>query len=113
MTRNIKSRSRTIELYSERPIRNERDLLRFVLALDEDEGIRIQGNLKSHANGGFVFVGYYRESYCVNYCDKIWSPTLRKYITGGNDKWFYFESAKETVNHVISVARRPLDAWLY
>ncbi len=45
--------------------------------------------------------------------ERLANKGIKCYITGGNDKWFYFESAKETVNHVVNVARRPLDAWLY
>jgi len=37
---------RLIETYQERPIRSELDLSDFISALDEDEGIRIEGNLR-------------------------------------------------------------------
>lgn len=42
-------RSRVAERYYERPIKSEQDLLDFTEALDEDEGIRIQGDLKNHS----------------------------------------------------------------
>jgi hypothetical protein len=106
-------RSRTIELYSERPIRSERDLLDFIQALDEDEGIRLEGNLKNHTGGGFVFIGFYRGSYCVNICDRAWNSNLQKYVAGGKDEWFYFDTAKEAFNFVLKEARRPLRGWLY
>jgi hypothetical protein len=106
-------RSRAIELYSERPIRNEHDLFDFVQALDEDEGIRLEGNLKNHSGGGFVFIGFYRGSYCVNICDRVWNIRLRKYVAGGKDEWFYFDTAKEACNFVLKEAKRPLRGWLY
>ena len=99
--------------YSERMISSEADLSDFIEALDEDEGIRIQGNLKNHAGGGFIFVGYYRSSYCVNICDKVWRPNLRKYVAGGKDEWYYFDTGKQAFNFVMKEAKRPLRAWLY
>ncbi len=105
--------SRTIELYSERPVRNEHDLLDFIQALDEDEGIRVEGNLENHENGGFVFVGYYRGSYCVNICDRVWSERLRKYVPGGKDEWYYFDAPRQAFDFALKEAKRPLRAWLY
>jgi hypothetical protein len=102
-----------VELYSERLIKKEEDLLDFTEALDEDEGIRIDGDLKNHANGGFIFVGYYRGSYCVNICDKLWNPKLRKHVAGEKDEWYYFDTGKEAFRFVLKEARRPLRAWLY
>lgn len=94
-------------MYSERPIHNERDLLDFIEALDEDEGVRIEGNLKNHENGGFVFVGTYRGSYCVNICDKVWAPKLRQYVAGGKDEWYYFDKGKEAFRFVLKEAKAP------
>ncbi len=105
--------SRAIELYSERPIRREQDLLDFIKALDEDEGIRVEGDLKNHDNGGFIFVGNYRGSYCVNICDRLWNSKIRKHIAGGKDEWYYFDTAKGAFHFVLKEAKRPLRAWLY
>ena len=117
MSRNMpKSRtrnSRRVKLYSERRITNERDLLDYVEALDEDEGIRIDGSLKNHENGGLIFVGTYRGSYCVNICDKVWAPKLRRYIAGGKDEWYYFDKGKEAFRFALKEAKKPLRAWLY
>jgi len=113
MSKSRSRSSRTVQLYSERPIHNERDLLDFIEALDEDEGVRIEGNLKNHENGGFVFVGTYRGSYCVNICDKVWSPKLRQYVAGGRDEWYYFDKGKEAFRFVLKEAKMPLRAWLY
>ena len=106
-------RKRIIEYYAERPIRNERDLLDFLEALDEDEGIRVEGNLTNHLGGGFIFIGYFRGSYCVNICDRVWSKKLRKYTAGGADEWYYFDAAKETWAFALREAKRPIRAWLY
>lgn len=113
MARGRTQRSRSVQLYSERVIRNEGDLLDFIEALDEDEGIRVQGNLKNHAGGGFIFVGYYRGSYCVNICDRVWNQKLRKYLAGGKDEWYYFDTGKQAFNFVMKEAKRPVLAWLY
>jgi hypothetical protein len=113
MTKEKVERPGTVEIYSERSITNERDLLDFIEALDEDEGIRVEGNLKNHTEGGFIFVGYYRGSYCVNICDRVWSPKLQKYIAGGKDEWYYFDTGKQAYNFVMKEARRPMRAWLY
>ena len=104
---------RIAEPYSERTLKGEGDLLDYLLALDEDEGIRVQGNLKNHTAGGFIFVGCYRGSYCVNICDKVWLPTLHKHVTGGKDEWYYFDTGKQAFNFVMREARRPVRAWLY
>ncbi len=104
---------RIIETYQERPITSERDLDDFIEALDEDEGIRIEGNLTNHIGGGFIFVGYYRGSYCVNICDRVWNPKVRKDVAGGRDEWYYFDTAKETYAFVLKEAKRPITAWLY
>ncbi len=113
MARATKKTPNNIELYAERPIRHPRDLLDFISALDEDEGVRIEGDSKSHSNGGFIFVGSYRGSYCINLCDRIWSGHLRKYIAGGNDEWFFFPTAKKALAYAMQVAKHPMRAWLY
>ena len=104
---------RLIEMYQERPIRNELDLSDFIGALDEDEGIRIEGNLTNHIGGGFIFIGYYRGSYCINICDRVWSSKVGKYVAGGGDEWYYFDTAKETYLFALKEAKRPIVAWLY
>jgi len=109
----VRRRRRIIEYYAERPIRSEQDLFDFLEALDEDEGIRVEGELKNHLGGGFIFIGYYRGSYCVNICDRIWKKKLGKYVAGGADEWYYFDAAKDTLTFVIREAKRPIRAWLY
>ncbi len=113
MTRNTIGKRHLNAAYSERSITNENDLLDFINALDEDEGVRIVGNLTNHVGGGFIFVGYYRGSYCVNICDRAWNSQLRKYVTGGKDEWYYFDTGKQAFNFVMREAKRPVRAWLY
>jgi len=88
-------------------------LLDFIEALDEDEGIRLDGALKNHENGGFIFIGYYRSSYCVNICDKVWNPELRKFVAGGADEWYYFDTGRQAYDFVTKHAKQPLRGWLY
>ncbi len=104
---------RIIQLYSERPIKQEQHLLEYIEALDEDEGIRMEGNLKNHENGGFIFVGTYRGSFCVNICDKVLASRVHGYVAGGKDEWFYFDDGKEAFRFVMKEAKKPLRAWLY
>ena len=113
MARARRGRSRMVELYTERRIKDDRDLLDFIEALDEDEGVRLDGDLKNHSNGGYIFVGIYRGSYCVNICDKVWNQKVRKHVAGGRDEWYYFDTGKEAWRFVLKEARRPLRAWLY
>ena len=102
-----------VKPYADRRISGEGELLEFIEALDEDEGVRLDGDLKNHSNGGFIFVGTYRGSYCVNICDKVWNHKLRKHVAGERDEWYYFETSMEAWRFVLKEARRPLHAWLY
>jgi len=113
MVRRKGLRRRTVELYSERLITSDRDLLDFIKALDEDEGIRVEGNLPNHVGGGFIFVGYYRGSYCVNICDRVWNSKLKKHVAGEKDEWYYFDDGKGAFDFVMRQAKRPIRAWLY
>ena len=106
-------RAQTVPSYSERAITKEQDLLQYIEALDEDEGIRLNGNLENHTAGGFIFVGFYRGSYCVNICDKVWNAKLRRYLAGGKDEWYYFDTGKQAFRFVMKEAKRPIRAWLY
>ena len=100
-------------IYGERRIINLALLKRFMQALDEDEGIRIEGNVPDLANGGYIFVGFYRGSYCVNLCDRVRDKQSQKYTVGSNDRWFYFEEASGLWKFLRPLIRKPLRAWLY
>ena len=113
MMKKSEHRSKVSYQYSERSIANRKDLYDFIDALDEDEGIRICGKLKNHVGGGFVFIGYYRGNYCVNICDRKWNRRLRKYVAGGNDEWYYFDTASQAYTFALKQAKSPIQAWLY
>jgi hypothetical protein len=100
-------------IYAERKVPDLPLLKRFIRALDEDEGLRIEGNLPDLANGGYIFVGFYRGSYCVNLCDRIRDRQSQKYTVGSNDKWFYFEEFNGLWKFLRPLIRKPLRAWLY
>ena len=100
-------------IYRERRIMDLMLLRRFIRALDEDEGIRIEGNLSDLANGGYIFIGFYRGSYCVNLCDRIRDRQSQAYTVGSNDKWFYFEEFNALWKFLRPLIQKPLKAWLY
>ena len=100
-------------IYRERRIVNLALLKRFMQALDEDEGIRMEGNVPDLANGGYIFVGFYRGSYCVNLCDRVRDKQSQKYTVGSNDRWFYFDEPSGLWKFLRPLIRKPLRAWLY
>jgi hypothetical protein len=100
-------------IYAERRIRDLPLLRRLMRALDEDEGIRIEGKLPDLANGGFIFVGFYRGSYCVNLCDRISDKHSKGYTVGDNDRWFYFDEFRDLWKFLRPLIREPLRAGLY
>jgi len=104
---------RVRSIYAERRIKDLPLLRRFMQALDEDEGLRIEGDVPDLANGGYIFVGFYRGSYCVNLCDRIRDRQSQKYTVGSNDKWFYFEKFPDLWKFLRPLIRKPLRAWLY
>ena len=61
----------------------------------------------------YIFVGFYRGSYCVNLCDRIRDRQSQKYTVGSNDKWFYFEEFNGLWKFLRPLIRKPLRAWLY
>ncbi len=99
--------------YSERRIKDRALLKRLMQALDEDEGIRIEGMLPDFSNGGYIFVGFYRGSYCVNLCDRIRKKRSKDYTVGSNDRWLYFDEFEGLWRFLRPLIRGPLKAWLY
>lgn len=100
-------------LYSERRLQNLALLKKQMQALDEDEGVRIEGKLPDLANGGYIFVGFYRGSYCVNFCDRVRDKQSGAYTVGTNDRWFYFEEFQDLWKFLRPLIRKPPRAWLY
>jgi hypothetical protein len=101
------------QIYRERRLESAALLKKHMQALDEDEGIRIEGNLPDLANGGYIFVGFYRGSYCVNLCDRVRDRQSGAYTVGANDRWFYFEKLPDLWKFLQPLIRKPLKAWLY
>jgi hypothetical protein len=100
-------------LYAERKISNSALLRKFIQALDEDEGIRIEGRVPDLANGGYIFIGFYRGSYCVNLCDRVLDKQSQRFTVGTNDKWLYFDDFPGLWKFLRPMIRKPLKAWLY
>jgi len=100
-------------LYHEDEINNLEDLRRLVEALDEDEGIRVVGNVEGFANGGFIFVSRFREKFCLNICDRVWDEKTETYTVGGRDVWLYFDDVDAAWNRLKSLIAYPLKAWFY
>lgn len=100
-------------MYSEQEIADIEQLKLTAKALDQDEGIRIEGGLPNLENGGFVFVTHYRSRYCVNICDRKFDEKIGKYVPGGNDKWQFFEKFEDAWALVEKSIRRPMKAWVY
>lgn len=82
-------------------------------ALDEDEGIRVLGNVEGFANGGFIFVSRFREKFCLNICDRFWDEKTKTYTIGGRDVWLYFDDMDSAWSRLKSLIAQPLKAWLY
>ncbi|MCW3975189.1 MAG: hypothetical protein O2U61_01515 [Candidatus Bathyarchaeota archaeon] len=100
-------------MYREHRIRSFKELKDFILALDEDEGIRIFGKVKGFTKGGFIFIGIYMGKYCVMICDRIWNQKSKSYLVGSKSKYFYFSEIKELLTFLEINIEKPLKAWLY
>ena len=99
--------------YSERRIENLEELALLMQAMDQDEGIRIVGEVEGFKNGGFIFVAKSGDRHCVNVCDRILNPDTKTYAVGGNDLWLYFESFEEAWDKLKTLVRNPLEAYAY
>jgi len=106
-------RTEMTALYHEDEINNLEDLRRLMEALDEDEGIRVLGNVKESANGGFIFVSRFRERFCLNICDRVWDEKTETYTVGGRDVWLYFDDVDSAWDRLKSLIAYPVKAWLY
>ena len=99
--------------YSERKIESLEDLMTLMQAMDQDEGIRIVGDVEGFKNGGFVFVAKSASRYCMNICDRILDPVKKTYSVGGNDAWFYFETFEEAWKKLRTLVKNPIEAYAY
>ena len=99
--------------YSERSINTIEDLVTFVRAMDQDEGIRIVGEVEGYKGGGFIFVAKSGDKYCLNICDRIYDPSRKAYQVGGNDSWYYFDNFEDAWTKLKTLLHNPLEAYAY
>jgi len=97
----------------EDPIRDVRSLRRWMQDLEGDEGLRIVGNVRGFAGGGFLFVGFHQGKYRVNVCDRILDRRKRTYTAGRGGEWHEFDSFEEAWRFVRPMIGRPVRAWIY
>ena len=100
-------------MYKEHRIRTFKELKEYIMALDEDEGIRIIGRVNGFLKGGFIFVGIYMERYCVRICDRIWNDERKAYTVGQRDRYHYFHNLEDLMFFLEKSVERPLIAWFY
>ena len=81
--------------------------------MDEDEGIRIVGQVNNFKNGGFIFVAKSGNRYCINICDRDLDPSNKTYFVGGNDIWLYFDTFEEAWQKLKPLVAKPIDAYSY
>ena len=99
--------------YSEKKVNNLEDLALLIQAMDQDEGIRILGNIKRFKGGGFIFVTKTDDRYCLNIVDRIYDSTKNIDTVGENDEWIYFHDFEELWDKLKNLIRNPLEAYAY
>lgn len=99
--------------YSEHRIESLNELYVLIQAMDQDEGIRIRGEVDGFENGGFIFVAKSGSRYCINICDRVYDPEKKVFTVGGRDRWLYFESFDEAWETVRKLIRNPIEAYSY
>lgn len=99
--------------YSERKVDNLEDLALLIHAMDQDEGIRIRGDIKRFQGGGFIFVTKPDDRYCLNIVDRIYDPIKNIDTVGQNDEWIYFHNFEKVWNKLKNLIRNPLEAYAY
>ena len=99
--------------YSERKIDSLEDLALLIQAMDQDEGIRIRGDIKRFKGGGFIFVTKPDDRYCMNIVDRIYDPIENSDTVGENDEWIYFHNFEKVWDKLKNLIRYPLEAYAY
>ncbi len=101
-------------LYStiERPIRSIQQLRQLMKKLEEDQALRIEGNVPEF-NGGFIFVGLFGGKYQVNLCEKIHRKKVKSYTVGTKNEWYEFQNFDQTWSFLRPLFKRPIQAWIY
>jgi hypothetical protein len=99
--------------YSEKRVNNFEDLALLIQAMDQDEGIRIRGDIRRFKGGGFIFITKSDDRYCLNIVDRIYDSTTNTYTVGGNDEWIYFHNFEKVWEKLKNLIRNPLEAYAY
>jgi len=97
--------------YLEKLIRNVGELRKILQGLDPDEGIRV--NSVNDGSKCFTFVARKGDRYTVNTTQKVYDRSLRAYIPGGEETWFYTSDIEEALAKIMQDAERPLRAYSY
>jgi len=99
--------------YAERRIESLEELATFIQAMDQDEGVRIRGEVEGFKGGGYIFVAKSENRYCINICDRVLDPARKTYTVGENDVWLYLDSFEETWERLKKLVRNPIEAYAY
>ena len=99
--------------YSEKRINNLEDLALLIQAMDQDEGIRIHGDIQRFKGGGFIFITKPDDRYCLNIVDRIYDSTTNTSTVGGNDEWIYFHNFEKVWERLKKLILNPLEAYAY
>jgi len=97
----------------EDPVNSMRALRKWVHDLEEDEGLRIVGEVRGFNGGGFLFIGFHQGKYRVNICDRICEGKKRIYKAAKGGEWYGFDSFEEVWRFIRPLVKRPVRAWVY
>jgi len=93
-------------------IRSLQSLKKWMRDLEEDEGLRIVGNMRKFAFGGFLFVGIRQGKYRINICDRIRNRQT-VFTAGRGGEWHEFQSFMDAWKFIMPRIRHPVRAWVY
>lgn len=99
--------------YQEKRIRSTQELRRLIDALELDEGIRVLGALKGFEDGGFIFVTRSRGTYCVNFCGRVYEPSLGARVPGGKEEFHHVSSSMAVWDMIKGKSAAPFQAVIY
>jgi hypothetical protein len=97
--------------YREKLIRSASELRKIVQTLDSDEGIRVSS--AKEGSKCFTFLTKNGDKFTVNTTEKVYDKSLRAYVPGGEETWFYTSDIEEALAKVMQEAEKPLRAYLY
>ena len=80
-------------------------------SLDPDEGIRVHS--ANEGSKSFTFVTKKGGRFTVNTAERVYDKSLKAYVPGGEETWFYTSDIEEALAKVVKEAERPLRAYLY